>query len=77
MIKVRLIPTLLFKDFGLVKGVSFDSWRRVGSAMQAIKVYNLREVDELIFLVIEFAALYLLARRPVASKTTHPASINR
>ena len=48
--KLRVMPTLLFKDFGLVKGVSFDSWRRVGSAMQAIKVYNLREVDELVFL---------------------------
>ncbi|MGQ9874545.1 MAG: imidazole glycerol phosphate synthase subunit HisF [Chloroflexus sp.] len=50
--KIRVIPTLLYKDFGLVKGVSFDSWRRVGSAIQAIKVYNLREVDELIFLDI-------------------------
>ncbi len=30
----------------------FDSWRRVGSAMQAVKVYNLREVDELVFLDI-------------------------
>ncbi len=36
------------QDFGLVKGVSFDSWRRVGSAMQSVKVYNLRQVDELI-----------------------------
>ena len=52
MLKVRIIPTLLFKDFGLVKGVGFDSWRRVGSAMQAVKVYNMREVDELIFLDI-------------------------
>lgn len=52
MIKVRIIPTLLFKDFGLVKGISFDSWRRVGSAIQAVKVYNMREVDELIFLDI-------------------------
>jgi imidazole glycerol-phosphate synthase subunit HisF len=52
MIKVRIIPTLLFKDYGLVKGVSFDSWRRVGSAMQAVKVYNMREVDELILLDI-------------------------
>lgn len=51
-LKVRIIPTLLYKDMGLVKGVGFDSWRRVGSAMQAIKVYNLREVDELIFLDI-------------------------
>jgi cyclase len=32
-----------------VKGVRFDSWRRVGAAMQAVKVYNLRDVDELVF----------------------------
>jgi cyclase len=51
-LKIRLIPTLLYKDLGLVKGIKFDSWRRIGSAMQAIKVYNLREVDELIFLDI-------------------------
>ncbi len=52
MLKVRVIPTLLFKDVGLVKGIGFDSWRRTGSAMQTIKVYNMREVDELIFLDI-------------------------
>jgi cyclase len=52
MLKVRIMPTLLFKDYGLVKGVCFDSWRRVGSVMQAVKVYNLREVDELVFLDI-------------------------
>jgi len=50
--KVRVMPTLLYKDVGLVKGVQFDSWRRVGSAMQAIKVYNMRGVDELVFLDI-------------------------
>ncbi|HRE47106.1 MAG TPA: glycosyl amidation-associated protein WbuZ [Aggregatilineales bacterium] len=52
MLKIRVMPTLLFKDVGLVKGVGFDSWRRVGSAMQAIKVYNMREVDELVFVDI-------------------------
>ena len=52
MIKTRVIPTLLYKNFTLVKGVRFDSWRRVGSLLQAIKVYRLREVDELIFLDI-------------------------
>lgn len=50
MLKTRIIPTLLYRDFGLVKGVQFDSRRAVGSAMQAIKVYNLRGVDELVFL---------------------------
>ena len=46
------MPTLLHKEVGLVKGKKFDSWRQVGSAMQAIKVYNMREVDELAFLDI-------------------------
>lgn len=50
MLKTRVIPTMLHKGLGLVKGESFNSWRRVGSAMQAVKVYNLRNVDELIFL---------------------------
>ena len=49
MLKIRIMPTLLFKDVGLVKGIGFDSWRRVGSAVQAVKVYTMREVDELVF----------------------------
>jgi cyclase len=52
MLKVRVIPTLLWKNFGLVKGVEFNSWRRVGSVLPAIKVYNTREVDELILVDI-------------------------
>ncbi len=52
MQKTRIMPTLLYKDTTLVKGESFDSWRRVGSLIQAIKVYNMREVDELVFLDI-------------------------
>lgn len=52
MLKVRILPTLLYRDVELVKGEGFDSWRRIGSVMQAIKVYNLREVDELVFLDI-------------------------
>lgn len=50
MLKVRVVPTLLYRDFGLVKGVGFDSSRGVGSVMQAVKVYNMRDVDELVFL---------------------------
>ena len=52
MLKVRVIPTLLWKDPGLVKGIGFDSWRRVGTMLPAIKVYNTRQVDELIVLDI-------------------------
>lgn len=53
MLKVRIIPTLLWKGLGLVKGVGFDSWRRVGPVLPAIKVYNTREVDELMLLDVE------------------------
>lgn len=49
MVKIRVMPTLLHKGMGLVKGVGFNSWRRTGSALQAIKVYNMRGVDELVF----------------------------
>ena len=52
MLKTRIIPTLLWKDIGLVKGISFDSWRRVGSLLPAIRVYNTRQVDELILVDI-------------------------
>lgn len=56
MLKTRIIPTLLWKDHGLVKGVGFDSKRRVGTALPAVKVYNLREVDEIILVDIKASA---------------------
>ena len=49
MLKLRVIPTLLYRDFTLVKGTGFDARRVVGSPMQAVQVYNLRNVDELCF----------------------------
>ncbi len=52
MLKVRVIPTLLWKNVGLVKGIRFDSWRRVGPALPAIKVYTMRQVDEIILVDI-------------------------
>jgi cyclase len=52
VLKARIIPTLLWKNFGLVKGVGFDSWRRVGPVLPAIKVYNARDVDELVLVDI-------------------------
>ncbi|MDD5217750.1 MAG: imidazole glycerol phosphate synthase cyclase subunit [Candidatus Omnitrophica bacterium] len=52
MLKVRIIPTLLWKNVTLVKGIGFDSWRRIGTIVPAIKVYDTREVDELILVDI-------------------------
>jgi cyclase len=52
VLKVRVIPTLLWKNVGLVKGVGFDSWRRVGPVLPTLKVYNSRDVDELVLVDI-------------------------
>jgi cyclase len=52
MLKTRVIPTLLWNGQGLVKGVGFDSWRVVGTPVQAVRVFTMREVDELVFLDI-------------------------
>jgi cyclase len=56
MLKARIIPTLLYRDFGLVKGVGFDSRRAVGSPMQAVKVYEMRGVDEMVLLDVTATA---------------------
>ena len=49
MLKKRVIPTLLYKDNILVKGKNFSSDRPVSSLIESVKMYNIREVDELIF----------------------------
>src|SRR3989344_8769704 len=56
MLKIRVIPVLLWNGQGLVKGKRFDSSRMVGSAMQAVKVFNMREGDELGLLDIQATA---------------------
>jgi len=52
LLKKRIIPTLLYKDVGLVKGKNFDSSRRVGTPLPVIRIYNRRDVDEIILLDI-------------------------
>ena len=53
MLKCRVIPVLTFNGFALVKTKMFAAnARMVGNAVQAAKVYNSRNVDELVFLDI-------------------------
>jgi cyclase len=50
MLKKRIIPILLYREPTLVKGKQFDSSRRVGTVLQAVRVFNQRDVDELCLL---------------------------
>jgi cyclase len=52
MLSVRVIPTLLLHNNGLVKGSRFKNHRYVGDPINAVKIFNEKEVDELVFLDI-------------------------
>jgi imidazole glycerol-phosphate synthase subunit HisF len=50
MLKTRVIPCLLLKNEGLVKTVQFKHPKYVGDPINAVKIFNEKEVDELVFL---------------------------
>lgn len=50
MLKVRIIPCLLFKDRTIVKSVKFDELRMVGDSTTCARVFNERNADEMMFL---------------------------
>ena len=52
MLRVRVIPTLLLRNAGLVKGVQFKNHKYVGDPINAVKIFNEKEVDEMVFLDI-------------------------
>jgi cyclase len=53
MLKHRLIPSLLLKNGGLVKTTKFANPKYVGDPINAIRVFNTKEVDELMVLDID------------------------
>jgi len=50
VLKARVIPSILTDGVSQVKGESFNSWRTVGSVVAAAKVFDRRDVDELVLL---------------------------
>ena len=48
----RIIPTLLMQQGGLVKGLNFKNHKYVGDPINAVKIYNEKEVDEICLLNI-------------------------
>jgi cyclase len=53
MIKPRVIPTLLLSNGRLVKTHKFKNAKYVGDPINAIKIFNEKEVDELIIIDID------------------------
>jgi len=53
MLRSRIIPCLLVHKKGLVKTVGFKDAKYVGDPINAVKIFNEKEVDELIVLDID------------------------
>lgn len=47
MLRPRIIPSLLLQDNGLVKTVNFKNGKYVGDPINAVRIFNEKEVDEL------------------------------
>lgn len=56
MLRSRIIPCLLLKDGGLVKSVKFKDHKYVGDPINAVKIFNEKEVDEIVVLDIDASA---------------------
>jgi len=53
MLQTRVIPVLLLQNKGLVKTLKFNKSKYIGDPLNVIKIFNEKEVDELIFLDID------------------------
>lgn len=49
----RVLPCLLLRNLGLVKTIKFDKYRYIGDPINAVRIFNAKEADELIFLDID------------------------
>lgn len=52
MRRIRVIPVLLLHNRGLVKSVKFKNYKYVGDPINAVKIFNEKEVDEICILDI-------------------------
>lgn len=53
MKRVRVIPVLLIHNGGLVKSVRFKKYKYVGDPINAVKIFNEKEIDEIAILDID------------------------
>ena len=51
--RIRVIPTLLLHKGGLIKSVQFKNYKYVGDPINAVKIFNEKEVDEIAVIDID------------------------
>jgi cyclase len=79
MFRPRIIPVLLLKNQGLVKSVRFRNHKYIGDPINAVRIFNDRKADELVFLDIGASANKRLVSldfvREVGEEASMPFSV--
>jgi imidazole glycerol-phosphate synthase subunit HisF len=52
-VRIRVIPNLLLHNGGVVKSVRFKNYKYVGDPINAVKIFNEKEVDEIAIIDID------------------------
>lgn len=71
MLRPRIIPCLLIHNGGLVKTIQFGNPKYVGDPLNAVRIFNEKETDELMVLDIDASRL---GRAPDETLVAHLAS---
>ena len=53
MRRIRVIPVLLIHKAGLIKSIKFKNYQYVGDPLNAVKIFNEKEIDEIVVLDID------------------------
>lgn len=79
MLKTRVIPCLLLRDWGIEKSIRFQDFVYVGSPINAVRMFNAYMCDELILLDIAATAEGRCVRpevlTPIADEATMPLAV--
>ena len=59
MLKKRIIPSLLYKNGEMVKGIQFDNYKNVGEPQSTVEIYTSQDSDELMFINISDEEKYI------------------
>ena len=51
--RIRVIPSLLIHKGGLIKSIQFKNYKYIGDPINAVKIFNEKEVDEIVVLDID------------------------
>ncbi len=70
MLKKRIIPSLLYKNGEMVKGIQFNNYKNVGYPESTVDIYTSQDSDELMFINISDEENYHINFKDIISQVS-------